>query len=147
LGEDVLFTVSPPVVGFCEISGVNLRWFAWENLLINTTNCISPQSILEKNSCAIEQGKIERQQSNVTPTLEDFGWDKNSVSKIWFFDSTSWIPPMVLPTSTKSRTPSALHSRRSSTNPCSVGNFSTVSASNLLMLSFTQTPFTMVLDK
>jgi len=47
----------------------------------------------EKLTCAIEQGKIDFKDNKIMShqLVEDFGWDKNSVAKIWFFSGSTCL--------------------------------------------------------
>jgi len=94
LGEDVPFTVSPPVVGFCETVTRNSSVVCLgkspnrHNRLYFTAEPLG-----EKLTCAIEQGKIELKDTKIMShqLVEDFGWDKNSAAKIWFFSGTTCL--------------------------------------------------------
>jgi len=94
VGEDVLFTVSPPVVGFCE----TVRSKSSVVCLGKSPNkhnrlYFTAEPLGEKLTCAIEQGKIDLKDNKAMShqLVEDFGWDKNSASKIWFFNGTTCL--------------------------------------------------------
>jgi len=94
VGEDVPFTVSPPVVGFCETVTTTSSIIC----LGKTPNkhnrlYFTAEPLGEKLACALEQGKIDLKDPKIMTKqlVEEFDWDKTVVSKVWFIVGTNCI--------------------------------------------------------
>jgi len=97
LGDEIPFKVNPPTVEYCETvtsqSSVVCLAKSPNNLnrLFVTAEPISEELCIaiEKNLLEVKDPKIRAKQLS-----EQFGWDKNEVSKIWFWKGSNVIVNM-----------------------------------------------------
>jgi len=94
-GEDVPFTVSPPVVEFCE-SVTTTSSIVCLGKSPNKHNRLyfTAEPISEKLCKALENKKLEEKDQKLRgkQLSDDYGWDKDT--KIWFFSGTNCICDM-----------------------------------------------------
>jgi len=93
-GEDVPFTVSPPVVGFYEtVTTTSTIVCLGKSLNKHNRLYFTAQPLGEKLACALEQGKIDLKDTKIMSKqlVEEFGWNKTEASKVWFFSGTNCI--------------------------------------------------------
>jgi len=94
VGEDVLFNISPPVVGFCEtVTTKSSMVCLGKSPNKHNRLYFTAEPLGEKLACALEQGKINLKDPKIMSKqlVEDFDWDKTSASKVWFFSGTNCL--------------------------------------------------------
>jgi len=93
-GEDVPFTVSPPVVEFCETVTTRSSIICLGKSPNKHNRLYFTAEPLEDKLCrALEDKKIEEKDLKLRgkQLSDDFGWDKTDTTKIWFFAGTNVI--------------------------------------------------------
>jgi len=94
LGEDVGFTVSPPVVGFCEtVSRKSSIVCLGKSPNKHNRLYMTAQPLGDELTTALERGKLALKDSKIMikQLVDDFGWDKTEASKIWYFVGSNCI--------------------------------------------------------
>jgi len=94
LGENIKFTVSPPVVEFCE-TVTTLSTVTCLGKSPNKFNRLyfTAEPLDEVLLNAIDTGAlvIDNLKDLASALVKDFGWNKNDASKVWFFQGTNCI--------------------------------------------------------
>jgi len=94
-GEDVPFTVSPPVVEFCEsVTATSSIVCLGKSPNKHNRLYFTAEPISEKLCRALENKKIEEKDQKLRgkQLSDEYGWDKDT--KIWFFSGTNCICDM-----------------------------------------------------
>jgi len=93
-GEDVPFTVSPPVVEFCEsVTATSSIVCLGKSPNKHNRLYFTAEPISEKLCRALENKKIEEKDQKLRgkQLSDDYDWDKNETTKIWFFSGSNVI--------------------------------------------------------
>jgi len=96
-GEDVPFTVSPPVVEFCEsVSGKSSIICLGKSPNKHNRLYFTAEPLSEKLTKALEDKKLEEKDMKIRSKQlsDEYDWDKNDTLKIWFFSGSNCIVDM-----------------------------------------------------
>jgi len=96
-GDDVPFTVSPPVVEFCEsVTATSSIICLGKSPNKHNRLYFTAEPIAEKLIRALEDKKIEEKDQKIRSKQlsDDHGWDKTDTTKIWFFSGSNCIVDM-----------------------------------------------------
>jgi len=96
-GEDVPFSVSPPVVEFCEsVTARSSIVCLGKSPNKHNRLYFTAEPLEEKLIRAIDDKKIEEKDQKLRgkQLSDDFGWDKNDATKIWFFSGSNVVVDM-----------------------------------------------------
>uniref|UniRef100_A0A6B2KY02 Tr-type G domain-containing protein n=1 Tax=Arcella intermedia TaxID=1963864 RepID=A0A6B2KY02_9EUKA len=93
LGEDVPFTVSPPVVGFCEtVTTQSSTTCMGKSPNRHNRLYFTAEPLEEEIIQAIEKETIDPNDKSFPKVLsEKYGWDKSLCSRVWFFSGTNCL--------------------------------------------------------